>query len=172
MHASAQDPAVKPSDLLTTSAKAFGVTDVAGAATWPAEGPEKTARDRSGPLVVGMAAERPKLSAKAPHGPRAVVLGTASVLQPLNWAEPPTDRGAAYLVESAVSWLAAQPIVLDIPDKPAGLGAIRISDEARTDIWRYVLLYVPGSAALLGIAVALRRRSTEGSAWKGPGGAT
>jgi hypothetical protein len=113
-----------------------------------------------------MASERPKLTAKAPHGPRAVVLGTASVLQPLNWAEPPAERGAAFLVESAVSWLSARPIVLDIPDKPAGLAAIRISDDARTDIWRYVLLCVPGSAALLGIAVALRRRSTEGREWR------
>jgi hypothetical protein len=97
-----------------------------------------------------------------------VVIGTGSVLQPLNWAEPSADRGAAYFVESAISWLAARPILLDIPDRPAALGAIRISDDARSGIWRYVLLYVPGSAALLGLAVALRRRSTEGREWKAP----
>ena len=142
------------------------MTSVQGAASWPFEGPEKTPRDLPGPLFVGMASERPKLNAKAPHGPRAVVVGTASILQPLNWAEPPADRGAAFFVESAVSWLSARPIVLDIPDRPPALGAIRISDDARTDIWRYVLLYVPGSAALLGIAVALRRKSTEGRAWR------
>jgi hypothetical protein len=37
-------------------------------------------------------------------------------------------------------------------------------------VWRYVLIYVPGAAALLGIAVALRRRSTEGRAWRGDDG--
>ncbi len=151
----------KPSDLLVTSSQAFGVTSVTGAASWPFEGPERAARDLPGPLVVAMASERGKLNAKAAHGPRVVVVGTASVLQPLNWAEPPADRGAAFFVESAISWLSARPIVMDIPDRPATLGAIRISEDSRTEIWRYVLLYVPGSAALLGLAVALRRRSTE-----------
>jgi len=166
MHAVLADHGVAPTDLLATSEHAFGVTSVSGAASWPFEGPEQSPKDLRGPLVVAMASERPKLNAKAAHGPRAVVLGTASVLQPLNWAEPATDRGAAFLVESAVSWLAARPIILDIPDRPASLAAIRISDEARTDIWRYVLLYVPGAAALLGLAVRLRRRSTEGREWK------
>lgn len=159
---------VSATEILVSSGKAFGVTNVTGAAAWPLDGPDKTARDLPGPLSLGMASERPKLNTKAAHGPRAVVIGTASVMQPLNWAEPSADRGAAFLVESAISWLAARPIVLDIPDKPAGLGAIRISDDARTDIWRYVLLYLPGSAALLGLAVSLRRRSTEGRQWKAP----
>ncbi len=165
MHRTQGEQSVKAADILVTSGEAFGVTSVSGAASWPFEGPEKTPRDVSGPLTVGVASERPKLNAKAPHGPRAVVFGSASLLQPLNWAEPPAARGAAYLVESAVSWLSARPIILDIPERPAGLSAIRISDDTRTDIWRYVLLYVPGSAGLLGLAVALRRRSTEGRAW-------
>jgi hypothetical protein len=166
MHLTHTGSEAKAAEILATSAQAFGVTSVSGAATWPFEGPEKTPRDVPGPLVVGVASERPKLTAKAPHGPRAVVLGTASVLQPMNWAEPPSERGAAFLVESAVSWLSARPMILDIPDRPAGVSAIRISDESRTDIWRYVLLYVPGSAGLLGLAVALRRRSTEGREWR------
>jgi hypothetical protein len=167
MHAAEGKTDAHASPLLATSPQAFGVTSVRGAASWPFEGPERSPRDLGGPLVVAMASERPKLNAKAAHGPRAVVIGTGSVLQPLNWAEPATDRGAAFLVESAISWLAARPVILDIPDKPAGLAAIRISEEARTDIWRYVLLYVPASAALLGFAVALRRRNTEGRAWTG-----
>lgn len=170
MHSTHRDGEAKPADLLTTSKDAFGVTSVRGAASWPFEGPERSPQDLPGPLVVAMASERPKLSARAQHGPRAVIVGTGSVLQPLNWAEPPSDRGAAFLVESAISWLAARPMVMDIPDRPASFAAIRISDEARTSIWRYVLLYVPGAAALLGAAVALRRRSTEGRAWKAQSG--
>ena len=156
----------KTTDLLMTSKDAFGATSVKGAATWPFEGPEKNERDVPGPLVVAMASERPKLNAKAAHGPRVVVVGTASLLQPMNWAEPVVDRGAAFFAESAISWLSARPMLLDIPDKPAGLGAIRISEDSRSEIWRYVLLYVPASAALLGIAVALRRKNTEGRVWK------
>jgi hypothetical protein len=159
-----------PVTVLSTSDKAFGVTSVSGAASWPSEGPDRAPRDLPGPLAVAIASERPKLTTKSAHGPRAVVIGTGSVLQPLNWAEPAGDRGAAFLVENAISWLAARPVVLDVPDKPAGVSAIHVSEESRAGVWRYVLLYVPGAAALLGIAVALRRRSTEGREWKGADG--
>jgi hypothetical protein len=160
---------VTPVEVLSTSGKAFGVTNVTGASSWPPEGPEKTARDLAGPLAVAMASERPKLTTKSPHGPRAFVVGTGSVLQPINWTAAAGDRGAAFVVENAISWLAARPVVLDVPEKPAGVAAIHVSEDSRAGVWRYVLLYVPGAAALLGIAVALRRRSTEGREWKGPG---
>jgi len=155
-------------ELLTTSPAAFGVTNVTGATKWPFEGPEKTASDLPGPLVVAMASEGPRLAANAPHGARGVVLGSASMLQALNWSEGVPDRGAAYLVENAISWLSSKPVVLDVPDKPAVASAIRITDESRAEIWRYVLLYMPISTALLGLAVGLRRRSTEGRQRKVP----
>ncbi len=149
------------SDILATTPAAFGVTNVTGAAKWPFEGPEKTPNDLPGPLVVAMASEGPK-HAGGEHGPRAVVLGSASMLQPINWSEGAADRGAAFLVENAISWLASKPAVLDVPDKPWVASAMRITDESRSEIWRYVLLYMPLSTALLGLAVGLRRRSTEG----------
>jgi hypothetical protein len=40
---------------------------------------------------------------------------------------------------------------------------IRINEDSRAEVRRYVLLFMPLAAALLGIAVALRRRSTEGA---------
>jgi hypothetical protein len=149
------------SDLLATTASAFGVTNVTGAAKWPFEGPEKTSADLPGPLVLAMASEGPK-AAGAAHGPRAVVFGSASVLQSINWSESLPDRGAAFLVENAISWLASKPVVLDVPAKASVVSAIHISDESRSEIWRYVLLYMPMSSALLGVAIGLRRRSTEG----------
>jgi hypothetical protein len=149
-------------DLLTTSASAFGVTNVSGAAKWPFDGPEKTIRDVSGPLVVAMATERPKAGTRTAHGSRAVVLGTASVLQPINWSEGISDRGAAFVVENAISWIASRPAILDVPERPKVASAIHLTDESRAAIWRYVLLYMPMSAALLGLAVGLRRRTTEG----------
>jgi hypothetical protein len=149
-------------DLLTTSASAFGVTNVTGAAKWSFEGPERTSHDVSGPLVVAMASERPKTQANLARGSRAVVIGTASVLQPLNWSEGIADRGAAFVVENAISWIASRPAILDVPEKPKVASAIHLTDESRAEIWRYVLLYMPMSVALLGLAVGLRRRTTEG----------
>ncbi len=149
-------------DLLATSPLAFGVTNVTGAARWPLEGPDKTASDIPGPLVIAMASEGPKLAANAAHGARAVVFGSASVFQPINWSVGVPDRGAAFLVENAISWLASKPAVLDVPDKPSVASSIRLTDESRSELWRYVLLYMPISTALLGLAVGLRRRSTEG----------
>ena len=40
---------------------------------------------------------------------------------------------------------------------------IRITDESRSEVKRYVLLFMPLAAALLGAAVGLRRRGTEGA---------
>jgi hypothetical protein len=149
------------SDLLGTTASAFGVTNVTGAAKWPFDGPEKTSADVAGPLVIAMASEGPKAPGAA-HGPRAVVFGSASVLQAVNWQEGLPNRGAAFMVENAISWLASKPTVLDVPEKASVVAAIHITEEARSEIWRYVLLYMPLSAALVGFAVGLRRRSTEG----------
>jgi len=62
---------VGATDLLTTSPSAFGVRTVTGASKWPFEGPEKTAHDIPGPLVVAMASERPKTHVNLAHGSRA-----------------------------------------------------------------------------------------------------
>ena len=153
--------AAAPNDLLATSDDAFGVTSVAGATDWPEEGPPKKPTDVSGPLVVAMAAERPKLSPSAPHGPRAVVIGTASVMLQRNWQDQLPVHGAAFFVENAVSWLASRPAVLDVPERPAVAAGLRITDESRAEVQRYVLFYMPIAAALVGFAVALWRRSTE-----------
>jgi hypothetical protein len=72
-------------------------------------------------------------------------------------------RGAAFLVENAISWLASKPEILDVPEKPTVAAGIRINEDSRSEVKRYVLLFMPLAAALLGAAVALRRRSTEGA---------
>jgi hypothetical protein len=38
---------------------------------------------------------------------------------------------------------------------------LRVSEESVTEIFRYVVVYMPLAAALLGAAVFLRRRGTE-----------
>lgn len=149
------------SDLLTTSAKAFGIVNVSGAAEWKGAPPKKPG-DAAGPLVLAMAAERPKTSPAAAHGPRVVVIGAASPLASPSFQDPMPVRGGALLAESAISWLASQPQVLDVPDRAAVPAGIRITDDDRSAVRRYVLLLMPGTVALLGIAIALWRRRTEG----------
>jgi hypothetical protein len=110
-----------------------------------------------------MASERPKIGPSAGHGPRLVVLGSGLALHSENWTQPRSLRGMAFLVENAISWLTAQPAVVDVPERPAVAAGIRITEESREQVRSYVLIYMPLAAALLGVAVALRRRSTEGA---------
>ena len=154
------DGASVAADLLTSSEKSFGVTSIAGAAEWR-DVPDKTAKDDAGPLVLAMASERPKVNSAAPHGPRVVVVGTGSVLAQRNWTEPAPARGAALLTESAISWLASKPQILDVPARPSVAAGMRITEESRSDVRRYVLVFMPLASVLLGIAVGLWRRSTE-----------
>ncbi len=150
-----------PQDVLVSSPKAFGLVNLVGAADWK-DTPTKRPGDLGGPLVLAMASERPKTSPDAPHGPRVFVLGTPSALTATQFREPLPVRGGAILVESAISWLAAKPQVLDIPEKSAVAAGMRITDDSRSDIRRYVLVFMPGAFALAGVVVALVRRAGEG----------
>jgi hypothetical protein len=160
MHKAQAEGAPPAQDLLVTSPSSFGLLSVAGAADWK-DAPVKGASDLQGPLTVAMASERPA-SNGAVHGPRVVVLGTASALTASTFREPLPVRGAALFVESAISWLAAKPQVLDVPARSAVPAGLRITDEARADIRRYVLFFMPGAVALAGIVVAFVRRAGEG----------
>jgi hypothetical protein len=154
-----------PTEMLVSSKEAVGVGDLFAMAE-KGSTPEKGAGDRGGPLALAMAAElpRPKGSTAA-HGPRLVVVGSSSVAWGQSWQER-AIRGGAIFTESALSWLAARPAIVDIPDKPAAAG-LRIDESSLGEVLRYVVLYMPAAAGLLGLAVFLRRRSTEGKVAKG-----
>ena len=145
--------------LLVTSDAAFGMNDFF---TWskdrtpPVAGPS----DNRGPLTVAFASELPKREGSAPHGPRMVAVGSASVLYGANW-QAEELRGGAVFVESAIAWLAARPVLVDIPSKPAFSAGLRVSVAWLASTFRYVVLYIPLASVLLGVAVYLRRRSTE-----------
>ncbi|MDF2697838.1 MAG: Mucin 2 precursor, partial [Labilithrix sp.] len=87
----------------------------------------------------------------------------ASPLTSPTFREPLPLRGAALFVESAISWLASKPQVLDVPDRAAVPAGIRITDDDRAAVRRYVVFMMPGTAAILGIVIALWRRRTEGA---------
>lgn len=153
-----------PIPLLVTSESAFGMVDFFTWAKNPSLDPHPLATDHRGPLTVAFATELPKRSAPAAkdasHGPRVVVVSSISALNAGNWRDPQL-RGTALFVESAISWLAARSVNLDIPNKPMFTAGLRITEETRTRILWYVVVCMPLASVLLGLAVHLRRRSTE-----------
>lgn len=164
LHRVAGEGNAVPVDLLATSAEAYGVVNVVGAAEWTAA-PAKKSGDIPGPLVLAMASERPKLAPSAAHGPRVVVIGTRSALLPTHWRVDGDGRGMAMLVENAIAWLSAKPQVLDVPDHQKVAAGIRITESSRGEIQRFVLAYIPLAAVLLGLVVFFMRRSGERAAY-------
>jgi hypothetical protein len=146
-------------DLLVTTADAYAKASLAGAAAWTGA-PPRDPGDRGGPFVLAMAAERPAMGT-AVHGPRVVVVGSRFALAEDNWRQPRTLHGAAFFIDSALSWLASRPEVIDVPDRPAVAVAMRLSEEGRDEVRRYVLVLMPLAALFLGVAVWAWRRSSE-----------
>jgi len=152
--------AAEAADLLATGDGAFAKRSIVGASGW-GDAPPRDATDLRGPFVLAMASERPRLGPSAPHGPRAVVVGSRFALAEDNWSQPRPLHGAAFFVDSALSWLAARPDVVDVPDKAQVSAGMRVSEEGREEVRRYVLLFMPLAAVLLGLAVWGWRRSSE-----------
>ena len=161
MRRATEPGAVTAQELLGTSPRAFGLRSIEGAADWK-DTPQKHPGDLAGPLAVAMSAERPRASATSPHGARIVVTGSSSMLGGVAFREAPAYRGGALFAESAISWLASRPQILDVPEKTAVGAAMRVNEESRDAIRRYVVLFMPATVALLGVAIALFRRAGEG----------
>jgi hypothetical protein len=144
-----------PVPLLATSEQAFGMADFFA---WAKTGAPPVAGngDKKGPLTIAMAAELPAKAGEA-HGARLVAAGTGGIMEAANWQSEDL-RGTAIFVESAVAWLTARPPILDIPQKPSFTAGLRVSDEWLAATFRYVVLYMPLAAMLVGVAVYLRRR--------------
>ena len=150
----------QPTPLMTTSASAFGMVDYFA---WVDKGgePKKTGGDRSGPLAIAMASELPKPpNSTQAHGTRLVVMGTANPCFGQSWRDLAL-RGNAVFVGNVISWIAARPPILDVPAKTTISASLRISEASLGEVLRYVLLFMPGAAALMGIAVWMRRRSAD-----------
>jgi hypothetical protein len=154
----AKNGTAKP--LVETSKDAFSVKDIR---PFVDEGRpvEKHAGDSGGPLAIAMASERPlPAGSKEKHGPRMVVVGTANVAFSQSWRDA-TLLGNRVFVESALSWLAAKPAIVSVPEKPSHPAGLSLTEDSLGEVLRYVLLYMPGSALLLGALILLRRRQTE-----------
>lgn len=96
----------------------------------------------------------------AERAARVAFVGTPSVLWSSTWLEP-SLLGTRRFTESLVSWLTAQPALVSVPEKPAQPAGLDLSQSALAEVQRYVLLYMPGCAALIGLLVLLRRRHED-----------
>jgi hypothetical protein len=152
--------AAAAADLLVTSAGAYAKVDLAGAAEWK-DAPARVASDPAGPFVLAMASERARIGPDAPHGPRAVVVGSRYILAEDNWRQARPLHGAAFFVDSSLSWLAARSEVVDVPDRAEVPAGIRVTAEGLAEVERYVVLFMPLAVLLLGAAVWAWRRSAE-----------
>ncbi len=144
--------------LLVTSDDAFGMVDFFAWAKDPSE-PVAKDGDAKGPLTVAFAAERPARAGDT-RGARLIAISSSSPMMGENWMSDEL-RGTALFVESAVAWLTRAPTPVDIPKKPAMSAGLRLSEESLTSIFRYVVVFIPLASVLVGVAVHLRRRSTE-----------
>lgn len=145
-------------DLLTSSAQAFALRELRDVGSWrdvPPRGPS----DVPGPHPLAMLAEEKLANGKTS---RVVVFGSAAPLEARSFAEPVQSRGAAFLSESVVAFLGGDLPIVDVPEKQEIAAGLRVTEEARSSIARYVLLVVPGAFAALGLAIAWLRRSRGG----------
>jgi hypothetical protein len=157
--------AAAASDLLVTSDAAFAKKSIVGASSWT-DAPPREASDPRGPFVLAMASER--RGAGAAHGGRVVVIGSRFAFAEDNWRQPRPLHGAAFFVDSALSWLAERPEVVDVPEKPEIAAGMRVSEEGREEVRRYVLTLMPLAILLLGAAVWAWRRSSENTPYEPP----
>lgn len=115
------------------------------------------------PKIYGIAAARelPKPAAsKAAHGPRLFVSGASNLAWNRNFQDPAL-YGNQRLIENVVSWLAARPSMLSVPQKAEREVGLSLSEESLDEVQRYVLLYMPAASGLLAAFVLLRRRNHE-----------
>lgn len=96
----------------------------------------------------------------AAFAPRMVVVGSANVAWGRNFRDSGL-YGDRVFTESAISWLASRPALASIPQKPSREVGLALTEESMGEVLRYVIVYMPGTAALVGLFVLLRRRAFE-----------
>ncbi len=94
------------------------------------------------------------------RGARAVVVGTSNVAWAQNWADP-TLFGTRLFAENAIAWLTDRPALVSVPEKAAQPAGLALTEASLGEVRRYVLVYMPLTAALAGLLILLRRRRQE-----------
>lgn len=143
--------------LLTSSAEAVTLEDLR--VVLDGKGPPEGARHAE--RILGAAAELAKKPGSTEkYGPRAIVFGSRSLPWTRSFRDPAL-LGDRLLVENSLAWVAARPAIVSVPEKPARAVGLSLTEESLGEILRYVLMYMPGTAALAGFVLLYRRRAAE-----------
>jgi len=150
--------------LLRSSAKALAVEDVKAVLDGKSAPPDAVPAER----VLVAAAELPKPAGSSEkHGPRLVVAGFSGLASARVYHDPALV-GDRLLLENSVAWAASRPPVVSVPEKPARSLGLALTEESLGEVLRYVLVYMPGAAAVIGAFVLLRRRAHERASRRTP----
>lgn len=144
--------------LLESSAQAFAVDDLRPLEA--AGGALPTLGRRSGPFPLAYAAELRSENGASGRGARVVVVGSANVVWSRNWRDPALF-GTRLFTENALAWLADRPALVSVPERPRIAAGLSLTEDSLGEVQRYVLLYMPLTAALAGVFLLLRRRGVE-----------
>jgi hypothetical protein len=118
--------------------------------------------------VLVMAAELPRAAeSREKHGARLVVAGSSDLPRARSFRDAAL-AGDRLLVENALAWAAARPAIVSVPEKPARELGLALTEESLGEVLRYVLIYMPGTATLLGVLILLGRRAKEKSSRRSP----
>jgi hypothetical protein len=146
--------------LLVTSERALALKDLGALLGDADKGAALDAAPRQSYTLAAAAELKKPAGSSSPHGARLVIAGTANLAWSRNYSDPAL-YGDRLFIENALSWLGSRPALVSVPEKPEHDVGISLSEESLSEVLRYVLLYMPGSAALLGLFVLLRRRAAE-----------
>lgn len=160
----AQSLRIKPGSpakaLLNSSEQALSVRDLS-ALLDPNQKHDPVANAPRGAYTLAVAAELPKPpGSTAKYGPRLVIAGAANLVWGRNYNDS-SLYGDRLFSENALSWLSSRPALVSVPEKTEHDVGLSLSDATLSEVLRYVLIYMPGCAAALGVFVLLRRRSLE-----------
>jgi ABC-type uncharacterized transport system len=143
--------------LVKSSPAALALEDVKSLLDGHGAPPSATPAER----VLVAAAELPKpTNSQEKHGPRLVVAGFTGLASARVYHDPALV-GDRLLLENGLAWAASRPPVVSVPEKPARSVGLTLTEDSLREVLRYVLIYMPGSAALIGAFVLLRRRAHE-----------
>lgn len=160
----ALSPGTPAKPLLESSPAAYALDDVKSVL----DGQGVPADASGAKRVLAAAAELTKPpSSKERYGPRLVVVGSAGPALGRSFRDPALV-GDRLLVENALSWAAARPAIVNVPEKAPRAVGLALTEESLGEVLRYVLIYMPGVAALAGLLVLLRRRQLEKSSRQAP----
>lgn len=91
---------------------------------------------------------------------RWTVMGTSNFLDNVTFRDPALF-GNQVLTESAFSWLLERPGLVRVPERPPLAAGLNLTEDSLQALLRYVLIYMPLTAACAGGLVLYRRRKNE-----------